>query len=64
MKIRDVKDAAVTISESFDKRYFGKILSGLAITNNMCIEITDPFCFPLYSYEMMPDNCLIHGNYS
>lgn len=39
-------------------------LDNTAYDNNMCILIQDADGYTVYSYDMMANNCLIHGVYS
>lgn len=36
-------------------------LDNIAYANDMCVYIENSYGFPIYSYDMMAGNCLIHG---
>jgi len=62
MKTNGIFDIASYILKGWSQDDFTtEKLDRLAYDNNMCILIQDAYGNRVYSYDMMADNCLIHG---
>ncbi len=61
MKTGDVKRAAREIEESYDDSDFGNKLTGIALKNNMCIDIVDRYGRIIYSKDTLGKSCYLHG---
>lgn len=61
MKIRDVKAAAVSITENYGKDGYGTMLTNIALSNDMCIDVVDKYGRTMYSKDVLGKSCLIHG---
>ncbi len=65
MKTKDIVSIANFILDGWDKDGLTTdSLDKIAYDNNMCILIQNSAGFNIYSYDMMADNCLLHGSYS
>lgn len=65
MKTKDIVDIAGYILEGWgDSGFTTDKIDEIAYENNMCVLIQNSRGFPIYSYDMMADNCLIHGSHS
>ncbi|MBQ2824350.1 MAG: HAMP domain-containing histidine kinase [Oscillospiraceae bacterium] len=65
LKTKDIVSIASYILEGWGKEDFtSDKLDEIAYDNNMCILIQNSAGFTIYSYDMMADNCLLHGSYS
>ncbi|MCM1328162.1 MAG: HAMP domain-containing histidine kinase [Ruminococcus sp.] len=64
LKISNIFDIASYILTGWSKDEFtDDTLDTLAYDNDMCVLIQDAYGNGIYSYDMMADNCLIHGVY-
>ena len=64
MKISNIFDVANYILVDWSEVDFTESsLDKLAYDNDMCILIQDAYGNRVYSYDMMANNCLIHGSY-
>ncbi len=61
MKIKDVKSAAVQIVDNYGKKDYGVMLTNLAISNDMCVDVVDKYGRTMYSKDTLGKSCLIHG---
>ena len=65
MKTKDIVNIAQYILEGWGKDDFtNERLDEIAYENNMCVLIQNKMGFPIYSYDMMAGNCLVHGSHS
>ncbi len=65
MKTRDIVSIATYIMNGWnDNNFTTDKLDEIAYENNMCVLIENGLGYTLYSYDMMGNNCLIHGIYS
>lgn len=65
MKIQNIFDIANYILTGWSEDEFTtENLDELAYDNDMCILIQDAYGNRVYSYDMMANNCLLHGNYA
>ena len=61
-KIQNIFDIANYILTDWGADEFTvESLDRIAYDNNMCILIQDSYGNPVYSYDMMANNCLVHG---
>ncbi len=61
MKITDVKKAAIQITEYYGKEDYSRMLTNIAISNNMCIDVVDKYGRVMYSKDTLGKSCLIHS---
>lgn len=61
MKISDVRNKAMMISENYGEKNYSSMLTEIAISNDLCIEITDKYNRTVYSRDVLGKNCLIHN---
>lgn len=61
MKIADVKLSAEKIVDDYGKDDYGKLLTKIAITNDLCIEIVDKYGRIIYTKDTLGKSCLIHS---
>ncbi|MBE6845434.1 MAG: HAMP domain-containing histidine kinase [Ruminococcus sp.] len=61
MKIKDVKNVAVEIAENYGNDDYSLMLTQLAISNDICIDVADKYGRILYTKDTLGKSCLIHG---
>lgn len=65
MKTRNILDIASYILTGWNKDDFDMDkLDEIAYNNDMCVLLQNSYGYTIYSYDMMADNCLLHGVYS
>lgn len=61
MKIKDVKKASVEIAENYGSENYSRLLTKIAISNDMCIEVVDKYGRTIYTKDTLGKSCLIHS---
>lgn len=61
MKISDVKLSAEKIVDEYGNDDYGKLLTKIAISNDLCIEIVDKYGRIIYTKDTLGKSCLIHS---
>lgn len=61
MKIINVKDAAVEITEHYGEDDYSQHLTQVALNNDMCIDIVDRYGRVIYSKDILGKSCLLHS---
>ncbi len=61
MKIKEVKKAANEITEHYGEDGYSRLLTNLAISNDMCIEVVDRYGRTMYTKDTLGKSCLIHS---
>ncbi|MGN0614450.1 MAG: sensor histidine kinase [Porcipelethomonas sp.] len=61
MKIHDVKDAAVEITEHYGDEDYNSMLTKIALSNDMCIDVVDRYGRTIYSKDALGKSCLLHS---
>lgn len=65
IKTKNIVDIASYILNGWNEDNFtSEKLDGIAYSNDMCVLIQDSMGYTIYSYDMMGNNCLIHGVYN
>ncbi len=61
MKISDVKLSAKKIVDEYGDDDYGRTLTTIAISNDLCIEIVDKYGRVIYTKDTLGKSCLIHS---
>ncbi|MGN1481337.1 sensor histidine kinase [Porcipelethomonas sp.] len=61
MKISDVKQSAQEIISEYGSDNYGRLLTEIAISNDLCIEIVDKYGRVIYTKDTLGKSCLIHS---
>lgn len=61
MKTSDVKLSAEKIVDQYGSDNYGQMLTNIAITNDLCIEIVDKYGRIIYTKDTLGKSCLIHS---
>ncbi len=60
-KIKQTQQIAVSLTENYGMENFEEYLTGIAVSNQVCVEILDKYGRPVHERDVMSRNCLLHG---
>lgn len=60
MKIINVKEAVVEITEHYGEEDYGRLLTQASLDNDMCIDVIDRYGRIIYSKDILSKSCLLH----
>ena len=61
MKISDVRRTASQIIDEYGSDDYSNLLTNIALTNDLCIEIVDKYGRTIYTKDTLGKSCLIHS---